>query len=86
LGQKVPLSREKLAPIVGFYVEDGWHSGCARCIEMLEFGGKGHTMGLHCTDEDVIMQFGLQKPAFASLSIHQRRLVLSAIPPDWRHP
>ena len=31
---------------------------------MLEFGGKGHTMGLHCTDEDVIMQFGLQKPAF----------------------
>ncbi len=64
VGPKVPLSREKLAPIVGFYVEDGWHSGCARCIEVLEFGGKGHTMGLYCTDEDIIMQFGLQKPAF----------------------
>ncbi len=33
-------------------------------MQMLEFGGKGHTMGLHCTDEDIIMQFGLQKPAF----------------------
>jgi len=50
--------------VVAFFVEDGWHAGCARCIEILEFGGKGHTMGLHCTDEDIIMQFGLQKPAF----------------------
>jgi len=64
VGPKVPLSREKLTPVVAFYVEDGWHAGCERCIEMLEFGGKGHTMGLHCTDEDIILQFGLQKPAF----------------------
>lgn len=64
VGPKTPLSREKLTPVVAFYVEDGWHAGCARCIEMLEFGGKGHTMGLHCTDEDIILQFGLQKPAF----------------------
>ena len=64
VGPKIPLSREKLTPVLAFYVEDGWHAGCARCIEILEFGGKGHTMGLHCTDEDIIMQFGLQKPAF----------------------
>jgi acetaldehyde dehydrogenase (acetylating) len=64
VGPNVPLSREKLTPVVAFYVEDGWHSGCEHCMQMLEFGGKGHTMGLHCTDEDIIMQFGLQKPAF----------------------
>ena len=64
VGPKVPLSREKLTPVLAFYVEDGWHAGCERCIEMLQFGGKGHTMGLHCTEEDIIMQFGLQKPAF----------------------
>jgi acetaldehyde dehydrogenase (acetylating) len=64
VGPKVPLSREKLTPVVAFYVEDGWHTGCERCIDVLQFGGKGHTMGLHCTEEDIIMQFGLQKPAF----------------------
>lgn len=64
VGPKIPLSREKLTPVLAFYVEDGWHAGCARCIEILEFGGKGHTMGIHCTDEEIIMQFGLQKPAF----------------------
>lgn len=64
VGPKVPLSREKLTPVVAFYIEDGWQAGCERCIDMLEFGGKGHTMGLHCTDEDIIMQFGLKKPAF----------------------
>jgi acetaldehyde dehydrogenase (acetylating) len=64
VGPKVPLSREKLTPVLALYVEDGWHAGCERCIEVLQFGGKGHTMGLHCTEEDIIMQFGLQKPAF----------------------
>jgi acetaldehyde dehydrogenase (acetylating) len=64
VGPKIPLSREKLAPVLAFYVEDGWHAGCERCIETLQFGGRGHTMGLHCSDEDIILQFGLQKPAF----------------------
>ena len=64
VGPKTPLSREKLTPVVAFYVADGWHAGCERCIEMLNFGGKGHTMGIHCGQEDIILQFGLQKPAF----------------------
>jgi len=64
VGPEVPLSREKLAPVVAFYEEEGWRTGCGRCIETLDFGGRGHTMGLHCTDEEIILQFGLQKPAF----------------------
>lgn len=64
VGPSVALSREKLAPVVAFYVEEGWHAGCDRCIEVLRFGGQGHTMGIHCSDEDIILQFGLQKPAF----------------------
>jgi acetaldehyde dehydrogenase (acetylating) len=64
VGPAVPLSREKLTPVVAFYVEDGWRNGCDRCIEILNFGGRGHTMGIHCAEEDVILQFGLQKPAF----------------------
>ncbi len=64
IGPSEPLSREKLAPVVAFYVADGWQAGCARCIEMLNFGGKGHTLGIHCTQEEIILEFGLQKPAF----------------------
>lgn len=64
IGPQVPLSREKLAPVLAFYEEDGWHAGCERCIEVLNFGGRGHTMGLHCSDEAIILEFGLQKPAF----------------------
>ncbi len=64
VGPSVALSREKLAPVMAFYVEDGWRAGCDRCIEILRFGGRGHTMGIHCSDEEIILQFGLQKPAF----------------------
>jgi acetaldehyde dehydrogenase (acetylating) len=64
IGPSVPLSGEKLAPVVGFMVEDGWRRGCERSIEVLHFDGEGHTMGIHCKDEGIIMQFGLEKPVF----------------------
>jgi len=64
VGEQYPLSREKLAPVLGFFTEDGWHAGCERCIQLLRFGGDGHTQVVHATEEEVIMAFGLQKPAF----------------------
>jgi acetaldehyde dehydrogenase (acetylating) len=64
VGPDFPLSREKLAPVVGFCVEDGWRRGCEHCIEVLKFEGFGHTLGIHCQDEEIIMEFGLEKPAF----------------------
>jgi acetaldehyde dehydrogenase (acetylating) len=67
VGPAFPLSREKLTSVLAFYVEDGWRAGCERCIEQLKFGGDGHTLVIHCRDENVIMQFGLEKPAFRIL-------------------
>ncbi len=64
VGPEYPLSREKLTSVLGWYVADGWEKGCERCIELLKFGGDGHTLSMHCRDEHVIMQFGLEKPAF----------------------
>ncbi len=64
VGPEYPLSREKLTSVLAYYVEDGWRAGCARCIEQLKFGGDGHTLSIHARDENVIMQFGLEKPAF----------------------
>jgi len=62
-GPDVPLSREKLSPILALFVVDGWIQGCEMCKKILGIGGMGHTLGIHATDRDVILQFGLQKPA-----------------------
>lgn len=64
VGESYPLSREKLTPVLGFFVEDGWEAGCERCIQILKFGGDGHSQVIHATDKKVIMAFGLEKPAF----------------------
>ncbi len=63
VGKEYPLSREKLSPVLALFTADGWREGCERCIEMLEFGGLGHTMAIHSSDRDIIMKFALEKPA-----------------------
>jgi acetaldehyde dehydrogenase (acetylating) len=67
VGKEEPLSREKLTTVLGWYEADGWEAGCERCIELIRFGGRGHTLVIHATDENVILQFGLEKPVFRIL-------------------
>lgn len=62
VGEKIPYSKEKLMPVLGFYVEENWEKACARCIEILNLEGAGHTMSIHSTDERIIREFGLKKP------------------------
>ena len=62
VGKDNPYSREKLCPILAFYVEDGWEEACRRSIEILNNEGAGHTMTIHSEDADVIREFALQKP------------------------
>ena len=64
VGRDYPLSIEKLCPVLSFYVVKDWTQGCERCIQILRYGGMGHTMSIHSRNEDVILQFGLRKPAF----------------------
>ncbi len=64
VGRSYPLSREKLSPILAFYVEDGWEACCARVLEILRYGGMGHTMSIHAQDREVIMKFATTKPVF----------------------
>ncbi len=62
VGREEPLSREKLTTVLGWYEVDGWEKGCERCIELIKFGGDGHSLSIHARDEKVIMAFGLEKP------------------------
>src|SRR5947208_17175 len=64
VGRDYPLSIEKLCPVLSFYVVRDWREGCERCKQILRYGGMGHTMSIHSQNEQVILEFGLKKPAF----------------------
>ena len=64
VGRDYPLSIEKLCPVLSFYVVNDWREGCERCKQILRYGGMGHTMSIHCRNDDIILQFGLKKPAY----------------------
>lgn len=67
VGREYPLSAEKLCPVLSFYVAEDWEAGCKRCIELLNYGGLGHTMVIHSHNDAVIREFGLKKPVFRIL-------------------
>jgi acetaldehyde dehydrogenase (acetylating) len=64
VGRDYPLSIEKLCPVLSFYIVKDWREGCELCKRILRYGGMGHTMSIHSRNDDVILQFGLKKPAF----------------------
>jgi acetaldehyde dehydrogenase (acetylating) len=64
VGLDYPISMEKLSPLLAFYVVRDWREGCAKCIEILQFGGLGHTLSLHTREDKIVREFGLKKPAF----------------------
>lgn len=64
VGREEPLSGEKLTTVLGWYEADGWEAGGERCIQLINYGGRGHSLVIHSRDENVIMQFGLEKPVF----------------------
>ncbi|HET8645252.1 MAG TPA: aldehyde dehydrogenase family protein, partial [Vicinamibacteria bacterium] len=71
VGRDFPLSIEKLSPVLAFYVVRDWHEGCERVLQLLRFGGTGHTMGIHSRDDAVIREFALKKPVFRIIANSQ---------------
>jgi acetaldehyde dehydrogenase (acetylating) len=64
VGRDYPLSIEKLCPVLAYYVVKDWREGCERCKQILRYGGMGHTMSIHSQNDQVVLEFGLHKPAF----------------------
>lgn len=63
VGHKVPFSREKLAPILAFYVENSIEDVINKVAEILNFEGMGHTFCMHCNDHALVTRFSLRIPA-----------------------
>ncbi|HEY8891983.1 MAG TPA: aldehyde dehydrogenase family protein [Clostridium sp.] len=57
-----PYSKEKLCPVLAYYIEDDWMHACEKCIELLLSEKHGHTLVIHSKNEEVIRQFALKKP------------------------
>ena len=64
VGRSEPLSGEKLTTVLGWYEVNGWQEGCDLCIDLIKYGGLGHSLGIHCEDDNIILRFGLEKPVF----------------------
>jgi hypothetical protein len=63
VGRDYPLSMEKLSPILAFYVVDGLTACVERSREILQYGGMGHTAGIHTRSREAAVQFGNEMPA-----------------------
>ena len=58
VGPDYPLSREKLSPVLAYYVVNNHVEGFEMCRKMLDLGGLGHTAIIHSTNDDLIEKFG----------------------------
>ena len=63
VGRDFPWSIEKLSPTLAFFVAEGVEQGAARCHEVLQFGGMGHTAGMHTRSREAAIRYGEQMPA-----------------------
>lgn len=63
VGRDFPWSFEKLSPTLAFFVVDGIEQGAQKCFEILQFGGMGHTAGMHTQSREAAIKYGEQMPA-----------------------
>ncbi len=57
VGEKYPLSREILAPVLAFYETADYDTAIKLCIDLNYLGGVGHTAGIYANDERRIHEF-----------------------------
>src|SRR5690625_957885 len=62
VGKEVPFSLEKLAPVFAMYTAGSQGDAKARCLELLNLGGRGHSFALHTNNDKVVEEFGEAMP------------------------
>ena len=63
VGPEYPLSREKLSPVLAYFIVDSTEEGIDRAEEMVMFHGMGHSAVIHANDEDVIQKYAVTMKA-----------------------
>lgn len=57
VGANYPFSKEKLSPVLAYYVVEGPDEGIALAEKLIEFGGMGHSAVIHSEDDETILKF-----------------------------
>ena len=57
IGREYPFSKEKLSPVLTYYIVQNEEEGIEKSEKLLEFGGLGHSAVVHAEDKDVIDRF-----------------------------
>lgn len=57
VGPDTPLSREKLSPILGFYIAKTSEEAIDLCDQLVHFGGMGHSAGIFSNNPEVVKAY-----------------------------
>lgn len=57
VGEEHPFSREKLSPVLAYYVVKDEDEGINLAERLLEFGGLGHSAAIHSENQETIQKF-----------------------------
>ena len=57
VGEGHPFSREKLSPVLAYYIVPSAEKGIETAEKLIEFGGLGHSAVIHSEDEKTIQEF-----------------------------
>ena len=57
IGSEYPFSKEKLSPVLTYYIVNGEEEGLDKAERLLEFGGLGHSAVIHSENKDTILKF-----------------------------
>ena len=63
VGDKYPLSAEKLSPVLTMYKATSHENAFDICAQLLHYGGEGHTAAIHTIDDDLATKYGLEMRA-----------------------
>ena len=57
IGEGYPFSKEKLSPVLTYYIVEKFEEALDKAERLLEFGGLGHSAVIHSEDREKILEF-----------------------------
>ena len=57
IGREYPFSKEKLSPVLTYYIVENEDEGINKSEQLIEFGGLGHSAVIHSENRDTILRF-----------------------------
>ena len=63
IGEEYPFSKEKLSPVLTYYIVENQEEGIDKAEKLLAFGGLGHSAVIHSEDKNTILEFSKRMKA-----------------------